>query len=418
MRKTTIPLLLSVLLLSAVPALSQDQPDSMSVTVTKLTDTIYKLVCTTFFSVNVTASVGPDGILLVDAGQAPLADSLSAVLKGLGGGDAKYLINTHLHGDHTGGNRAFADQAAIIAHKNVRERWGGDYYSLPGTPSEGTPSITFDDSLTLHFNGEEIKLIHLPQGHTDGDVIVYFTGSNIVAIGDMLFSDRLPFVDVVEGGDVELFADHIKNLIDAMPDDVTFIAGHGRDYTKDDLRQHHDLLVKTMDVVRNAMESGNTLEEMIADSLLKDWEAFNWRFIDTDRWTQILYTSLSNRIQPPAPSICEPLTATIVENGIEAAISQYRDLKENQPDAYNFQEAELNMLGYQLLQRDMAEEAIEIFKLNVETFPYAFNPYDSLGEAYMIHGDKEQAIVNFQKSLELNPDNTNAEDKLKELRGS
>ena len=135
---------------------------------------------------NIGVSVGSDGILMVDDQFEPLADKIEAALKKLSDGQLKFVLNTHFHGDHTGGNEVFGPTAPIIAHTNVRER-----LKVKLSP-EGLPIITFDTSLSIHFNGEEIRVIHFPKGHTDGDSVIFFTGANVVHMGDHFFSGRFP----------------------------------------------------------------------------------------------------------------------------------------------------------------------------------------------------------------------------------
>src|SRR4051794_3980363 len=137
---------------------------------------------------NIGVSVGSDGILIVDDQFAPLAPKIEAALKDLNPGKLKFVLNTHYHGDHTGGNAHFGREAHIIAHTNVRKRLGGDR----DRKKPGLPIITFDDSLSIHFNGEEIKLIHVPPAHTDCDSVVYFSSANVIHFGDTFFSGRFP----------------------------------------------------------------------------------------------------------------------------------------------------------------------------------------------------------------------------------
>ena len=153
---------------------------------------------------NIGVSVGEDGILIVDDQFAPLADKIRAALKGMGEGKLKFVLNTHYHGDHTGANPAFGPEAPIIAHHNVRVRLltesrRGERVTPP-MAKEGLPVITYADGLSIHFNGEEIRVLHLPGGHTDGDSVVLFTGSNVVHMGDDFFHNRFPFVDLDAGG--------------------------------------------------------------------------------------------------------------------------------------------------------------------------------------------------------------------------
>ena len=146
---------------------------------------------------NIGVSVGPDGILIVDDQFAPLADKIKAALKTLGDGKLKFVLNTHYHGDHTGGNVAFGPDALIIAQTNVRKRLSTEQkskffnHTTPASPKEALPVITFDQAVSVFFNGEEIKVIHFPQGHTDGDSVIFFTGSNVVHMGDDFFQRQV-----------------------------------------------------------------------------------------------------------------------------------------------------------------------------------------------------------------------------------
>ena len=189
---------------------------------------------------NIGASVGADGILIVDDQFAPLAEKIRAALKKVNPGELQFVLNTHWHGDHTGGNRVFGTEATIIAHTNVRGRLstpqtvrGRDVEPLP---IEALPVITFDESLSIHFNGEEIRVIHFPHGHTDGDSVVFFTGSNVVHMGDTFFAGRFPFVDLASGGDVKGLTRNIQTVIDRLGADAKIIPGHGPLSTPQDLK--------------------------------------------------------------------------------------------------------------------------------------------------------------------------------------
>ncbi len=182
---------------------------------------------------NIGVSVGPDGILIVDDQYAPLADKIKAALKTLGEGKLKFVLNTHWHGDHTGGNAAFGPEAPVIAHENVRKRMAttqtNEFFksTTPASPKEALPVITFGHSVSIHFNGEEIRAIHFPTGHTDGDSIIYFTTSNVIHMGDHFFTGRFPFVDLDSGGDVEGFTKNVGDVIAKLPAGVKIIPGHG-----------------------------------------------------------------------------------------------------------------------------------------------------------------------------------------------
>jgi cyclase len=184
----------SVVVLLAVSAVSADAQrnfDGVEVKATRVTDYVYML---TGAGGNIAASVGDDGILIVDDQCEPLADKIRAALGELSEGKLQFVLNTHYHGDHTGGNSVFGDAAHIVAHANVRKR-----LSEEGKPDTALPVITFTESLTIHFNGEEIRAVHFPNGHTDSDSVIYFPHANVVHMGDHFFSGRFPYVDI-DGG--------------------------------------------------------------------------------------------------------------------------------------------------------------------------------------------------------------------------
>ena len=250
---------------------------------------------------NIGVSVGSDGILIVDAQFAPLADKIKAALKALGEGKLKFVLNTHWHGDHTGGNVVFGPEAPIIAHDNVRKRLAVEQKSeffkrtTPASPKEALPVVTFGQSLSVHFNGEEIKVIHFPQGHTDGDSIIFFTGSNVVHMGDDFFAGRFPFVDLESGGTVEGLAKNIGEIIPKLSTDVKLIPGHGPISTVDDLKLYHRMLVETTDIVRKKMAAGTALAQIKTEGLPEEWKSWGTGFIKTDVWIETIHRSLTKK---------------------------------------------------------------------------------------------------------------------------
>jgi len=399
-------------------AFSQEDQPEIKIEFTKINDHIYKLTGFDNFDINVVASVGPDGILLVDAGTENMGKLLPGALKKISDADVKYLINTHFHNDHTGGNKYFKDKATIIGHSNILERMTGKYFALGPLPQEGIPNRTFDDTLTLHFNGEDVIMKHLPGGHTDTDILVYFSDSKILCVGDMVCPGNFPYVDVPNGGSVDNYALYIKYIITHYPDDVIIIAGHRHILHNIELNEYFKTLNTTINIIRKQIALGKTVEEMQQAEILADYAEWGeWPLISANNWIHWVHESLTHEDSPPPVSIAKPLTEIIMQEGIESAVAHYRDLKKNRPDEFGFGANQLNMLGYQLMFRDMLDEAVEIFKLNIEAYPEWSNVYDSMGEAYMNRGDKELAIKNYEKSLELNPENENARQMLKQLRG-
>jgi len=250
---------------------------------------------------NIGVSVGPDGLIIIDDQFAPLSEKIKKALKKLGKGPLRFVLNTHWHSDHVGGNIHFGKEAPIIAHINVRRRMekGQLIRALnkqvdPANP-EALPVLTFDHSIALHFNGEEIKVVHYPSGHTDGDSIIYFTKSNVIHMGDHFFKDRFPFVDLSSGGDVGGFAQNVKTVLDWAPKNAKVIPGHGGLATMKDLRAFYEVILESMEIVINQIQSGKSLAEIQEEGLPVQYKSWGEGFVSQDQWLKIVYLSLTEK---------------------------------------------------------------------------------------------------------------------------
>ncbi len=288
--KTSL-ILLAVLLAFGIAPQAQQDFSTVEVKAIHVADNIYML---TGAGGNIGVSVGSDGILIVDDQFAPLAEKIEAALKQLNPGKLKFVLNTHYHGDHTGGNAHFGRQAHIIAHSNVRKRLGGK----PGDSKPELPAITFDDSLSVFFNGEEIKLVHVPPAHTDSDSIIYFTSANVIHFGDTFFSGRFPNIDLGGGGDVRGYIRNVEEAIRKVPENAQLIPGHGPLSTLKELKEFHEMLVETSGIVEKAITAGKTLGEIKADGLPDRWKSWAVPTLPPSRWLEILYNGLKPK--PPA----------------------------------------------------------------------------------------------------------------------
>lgn len=290
--------MLAVIVLLAVPVftLAQDDLSKVEIKATKISGNVYMLEGA---GGNIGVSVGADGILIVDDQFAPLADKIKAALKNLGDGKLKFILNTHWHGDHTGGNAQFGREAPIIAHDNVRKRLSTEQrleffkQTVPPSPKEALPVITFDQSLSVHFNGEEIKVIHYPHGHTDGDSVIFFTTSNVVHLGDDFFARGFPFVDLDSGGSVQGLTKNIDEIIPRIPAGAKLIPGHGPISTVDDLKAYHRMLIETTEIIRKQKAANKTLDQIKKEGLPAEWKSWGEGFIKTDQWIEIVFRSLS-----------------------------------------------------------------------------------------------------------------------------
>lgn len=249
---------------------------------------------------NIGVTAGEDGILIVDDQFAPLADKIRRALADIRPGALKFILNTHWHGDHTGGNRIFGPEATIIAQTNVRKRLSTEQVRgqqvTPASPPEAWPVITFDESLSVHFNGEEIRTFHYPGGsHTDGDSLIVFTKSKVVHMGDQFFPDRFPFIDISSGGDALGMLENVGKAIaeiETMGGGVRIIPGHGAVSNLDDLKRYHGMLKETIAYVREGMRAGLGLKALQERGLDSKWASWGTGFINQDSWIEAIYQSL------------------------------------------------------------------------------------------------------------------------------
>ena len=290
------------LLLGCVLAAAQQRDFSqVQMKVTKVAGTVYMLEGA---GGNIGASIGQDGMVIVDDQYAPLADKIQAALKDITDKPIRFIINTHYHGDHTGGNAYFQKQAPIIAHDNVRKRLesGGTagngasvHVVAEPQPKDALPILTFDHDVTVHLNGEDIRALHIPAGHTDGDAIIFFPKSNVVHMGDDFVTYGFPFIDVQSGGSIDGMIDGVEKVIAQVPADVRIIPGHGPLSNIEDMKAYLEMLKGTREVVAAAMKAGKSLDQMKQAKLLDRWKKYSADFISEDAFLETLYNSLSGQ---------------------------------------------------------------------------------------------------------------------------
>jgi len=274
----------------------------VQIKVTKVSGNIYMLEGA---GGNIAASVGEDGIVIVDDQYAPLADKIQSALRDLKITDkpVRFVINTHYHGDHTGGNVPFANSGStVIAQDNVRKRLesggtagngGSVKMDNPPAPKAALPIITFEHDVTVHLNGEDIRALHFPSGHTDGDAVIFFPKNNVVHMGDDFVRYGFPFIDVASGGSVQGMIAAMEKATTMLPADVKVIPGHGALSNLDDVRAFVQMLKETSAAVQKAIDEHKTMEQMKQEKILEPWKKWSGDFIDTDKFIETLYNSLT-----------------------------------------------------------------------------------------------------------------------------
>lgn len=275
--------------------------DKVQIKVTQVSGNVYMLAGA---GGNIGASIGEDGIVIVDDQFAPLAEKIRAALHGIGVTDkpVRFVINTHYHGDHAGGNLPFSETSTIIAQDNVRKRLEAGSAAGNGgsvrmenkpAPKGALPIITFGQDLTVHLNGEDIRALHFPSGHTDGDSIIFFPKANVVHMGDDFVRYGFPFIDISSGGSVQGMVAALEKVIPELPAHVKVIPGHGELSNLDDVRVFLKMLKDTSAAVERALQQGKALEQMKQEKILDPWKKFSGSFITEDAFVETLYNSLT-----------------------------------------------------------------------------------------------------------------------------
>jgi glyoxylase-like metal-dependent hydrolase (beta-lactamase superfamily II) len=287
-----------VLVLAAGPALAQQDFSKVEVTSQKLTEGIYMLQGA---GGNIGLSIGEDSAFLVDDQYAPLTPKIVAAVKALTDKPVKFVLNTHWHSDHSGGNENLgAAGTLIVAHDNVRLRMSTEQFmaffdmKVPAAPKVALPVVTFNDTVTFHINGDELHAFHVPPAHTDGDSVVHFRRADVIHTGDLFFNGFYPFIDVDSGGAIEGMIGAADRMLGMARDTTKIIPGHGPLATRADLEAYRDMLVGLRDAMKPLVDSGKTLEQATA---ARPFAAFDpkWGagFIKPEQMVALVYKDLS-----------------------------------------------------------------------------------------------------------------------------
>ena len=235
---------------------------------------------------NMSVLVGDEQVVLIDDAMVPTAQPVLDAVKKLAGRAPDFVINTHIHGDHVGGNALMQENGSyVVAHDNIRKRLAADSKDAGG--DGGLPIITFSESVTFHVNGQAVHIFHVHHAHTDGDGVIHFRNQNVIHAGDILFNNLFPFIDLDNGGSVEGFIKAQEKLIAMADDETILIAGHGELASKADVEKNLAVLKDGRELVKVLVDAGKTEEEVLAaNPLAKYHDDYNWSFITTERMTK------------------------------------------------------------------------------------------------------------------------------------
>ena len=252
---------------------------------------------------NVLLSIGKDGVILVDDQYAPVTEKLKSVIANFTDQPIKFVINTHLHPDHVGGNEKLGEAGAIIvSHDNVRKRLSSDQFfefinlTIPALSEKGLPIITFSQNMTFYQNDDEVKITHLDDGHTDGDSAVYFTKNNVIHVGDD-FSDRsFPLMDLSSGGSIDGLILSLKKIISMLNEDTKIVGGHSGISNQTKVKDYLNMLIDVKGVISNMIREGKSLDEIIQSKPTSKYDTIyqDYSFIKPKDFVTNIYESLNS----------------------------------------------------------------------------------------------------------------------------
>jgi glyoxylase-like metal-dependent hydrolase (beta-lactamase superfamily II) len=299
--KKTIMLGAAAALALTAPALAQETDFSAAeIRTLEVGNGLFMLMLIGAGAGNIALSTGADGSVLVDTQFAPLNAKILAAVRAAGGGDVKYVINTHWHGDHTGGNEPLATAGAvIIAHDNVLVRMSAEQFmaafnqTVPPSPAAARPVVTFPSRTTFHLNGNQVNVVHVENAHTDGDSIVHFTNANVIHTGDTYMKDVYPFIDVSSKGSIDGFIRSSEAVLARSDSSTKIIPGHGDLANKADVQRFHDMLVKVRGNIQTLIDQGKTEDEVwVAKPTAEFDAAWGQGFMTPENFTRFAYQSL------------------------------------------------------------------------------------------------------------------------------
>lgn len=300
MKHTSLLVLFGIMLAAGGARAQQQDFSQVTIKTTKLTEGLYMLEGA---GGNIGVSVGEDGVIVIDDQYAPLTAKIQEAISKLSSKPIKFVLNTHWHGDHTGGNENFAAAGAvIIAHDNVRKRMSTDQFmelmkrNVPASPPKALPIVTFTTDITLHFNGEDIHVMHADPAHTDGDSIVVFPKAKVVHMGDCYMTISYPFVDLSSGGNFDGFIAAASKVVGMTDDSFKIIPGHGPLSNKAELKGWHDMLTEIRAAVKKAADSGKTLDAVQKMKLTAKWDdKWGKAFIKPDNVVEFAFKAVKTK---------------------------------------------------------------------------------------------------------------------------
>jgi len=377
------------------------------------------------YSNNSLVFTGPDGLLLVDTHHDEDQEAFKSFIQDLGLGDPRYIINTHRHVEHIGGNALFGSSPAIIAHRLFPEKLRSGTFLFAEYPAEAFPDIVFNGSMEIYFNDEIIRLVDIGGSHDDNEIMVYFTKHGIAHTSSVVNGFNFPSVD--SDGDVLQFEAATRRLMTLLPPGTKLVSGHnghvqGYDFVgdRDQLPAYADMIHDTIDAVRREMANGKSREDMKQAGILDAYQAYAGSYVSTDKWIDSVVDALTNP-RETRDDICQPLYDTWKRDGASAAVERYRQLLKTRADQYDFSEQVLFGIGMKLYAKGRYADSVVFLMGSQELYPgsrYAYYNHYLAARNLQQLGRNEEALIQARESLRLNNDFEGAKSLLNELSGT
>ena len=379
------------------------------VTVTRLTEKLYLLSTDQAnYSTNTLAFVGADGVLIVDTQTRENAPALKAAVDALGGGPVRYIINTHRHIEHVGGNAIFGADPVVIAHALLPAKLRSGSFLFEEFPTATFPDITVADSLTLYFNGERIRIVALPGSHDDNEIIVHFVDSRVVHLSSLTNGFNFPSVDA--DGDALRFPELAERAMALLPRDVRIVSGHSprgehRTGTWNDLQPYREMMARCIEIVRSGLAQGRDVAALQRDSVLNQYASYARSYVSASDWIATLAARLQR--QPDArPTVWATLHETWRAQGAAVAVARFSEIRRDHAAEYRIAETTLLVIGIKLLSNDLPQDAVAFLEASLREYPnaaLAFYAHYELALAQRRLGNVDAARRACRRALELNP---------------
>ena len=374
------------------------------------------------YSNNSLVFTGPDGLLLVDTQHNDDTNAFKEFIINLGLGKPKYIINTHRHVEHIGGNYLFGAEPIVVTHQLFPDKLRSGTFLFAEYPPEVFPDITFTDSLEITFNNEIIRLVNIGGSHDDNEILVHFTKHGIAHTSSVVNGFNFPSVD--GDGDVLQFEPMTRKLMELLPRNTRLVSGHhgqatGYDFVGDwkQLPLYADMVKDTIEITQRELAMGRSLADMQEAGIFEAYEQYAGSYVSTSDWVEYVVDALTVP-RETRKDICKPVYKTWKQEGAEAAVKRYQQLLGTQEDEYDFSQYILLSIGSKLYANNKYQDAVTFLKGSNETYPdseYGYYTYYLAASSLQKLGRVEEAIVQGQESVRLNGEFKNAVDLLGEL---